>query len=121
MTYDPWTERVYVHDNTFDNNGTMPGGDGSNPNDPLWIVRALLISQHFDVSAGLETIVWDGLTNDGSAPSDVLCAQNNGSATFRNLDVLNLVNMSSPMSTTDASPHDCTQTPRDPVTLPFEG
>jgi parallel beta-helix repeat protein len=120
-TYDPWAERVDVHDNTFENNGTMPGGDGSDSDDPLWQVRALLIAQGFDVSGGLETIGWDGLSKDGAAPGDVLCLRDNGDATFRNLDIVNLVNMTSPMSTTDASPHDCAQPPRDAVTLPFEG
>ncbi len=120
-TYDPWTEGIDVHDNTFQNNGTMPGGDGSDADDPLWQVRALLIAQGFDVSAGLETIVWDSLVKDGSQPSDVLCIQNNGDATFRSLDVVNLVNMTSPMSNTDVTPHDCTMDPRPAVTRPFEG
>lgn len=119
--YDPWAEGVWVHDNTFADNGTMPGGDGSDTDDPLWQVRALLIAQGFDVSAGLEAILWDGLVEDGGSVTDALCVQNNGDATFRNMDILRLASMMSPMSTTDATPHDCAGTPRPAVTLPFEG
>lgn len=120
-TYDPWSEGIHIHDNTFADNGSMPGGDGRDTEDPLWVVRALLISQGFDVSGGLETIIWDGLVEGGSAVSDVLCIQNNGDATFRDLDIIDLAAMTSPESTTDLTPHDCSMPARAPVTLPFEG
>lgn len=109
--YDPWAERIYIHDNTFENNGTMPGGDGSNDQDPLWQVRALLAGAGVDVSGGLESVLWDGVFDEagGAVESDVLCLQNNGDATFRDLDAVRLATGDAAADTnTDATPHDCT-------------
>ncbi|HJL16229.1 MAG TPA: parallel beta-helix domain-containing protein [Sandaracinaceae bacterium LLY-WYZ-13_1] len=107
--YDPWSERVYVHDNTFENNGAMPGGDGSNEADPLWQIRALLAGAGVDIAMGLESILWDGLMEEGASESDVLCIQDNGAASFRDLDVVKLATSDPTADTnTDASPHDCT-------------
>lgn len=121
--YDPWAEGVNVHDNVFENNGAMPGGDGRDSDDPLWLVRGLLIGAGYDVSGGLEDVLWDGLADEasGRGPTDALCVRNNGSASFRNLDIVDLASMSSPESTTEHSPHDCTFPARQSVTLPFEG
>lgn len=118
-SYDPWAERVYVHDNTFEDNGGVPGGDGSNPDDPLWLIRGLLAGAGVDVGAGgLETVLWDGLLEDGTSEADVLCLQNNGAATFRNLDAARLAAMDPEVDTnTDASPHDCTMDGWDEVDL----
>jgi parallel beta-helix repeat protein len=115
--YDPWAEDIWVHDNVFMNNGGMPGGDGSNPNDPLWQVRALLGAVSVDISNGVEDILWDGLLDEGATP-DTLCIQNNGDASFRNLDILDLaVGSAETMTTTDLAPHDCAGTARPPVVL----
>lgn len=111
-SYDPWAERIYVHDNTFENNGSMPGGDGSNTEDPLFLVKALLAGQGVDVDTnGVETILWDGVYDEagGATPSDVLCLQGNGGASFRNLDAVRLATGDPGVDTnTDATPHDCT-------------
>ncbi|HEY8429765.1 MAG TPA: parallel beta-helix domain-containing protein [Sandaracinaceae bacterium] len=115
--YDPWAERIHVHDNTFGGNGTMPGGDGRDSSDPLLLVSALLAGAGVDVSAGLETILWDGLVRGGDDPSDVLCIRANGDASFRNLDIANLAGGGTPQSTTDPSPHDCSFPSRPPVDL----
>lgn len=121
--YDGWAERIYIHDNVFEGNGTQPGGplDELNDQDPLWLVRGALIAAGVDVSGGLEDILWDGALDEGAGAGDVLCIRNNGDASFRNLDLVNLFAASSPMTTTDAGPHDCSQPPRPSVSLPFEG
>lgn len=109
--FDPWAEGIWVHDNTFENNGGMPGGDGSNPNDPLFIVNAALTAGGVDLSDGMEDILWDGFASGDAG--DAMCIQGNGGASFRNIDVPG--NFSG--STTDLDPHDCAGTPRPPVML----
>lgn len=109
--FDPWAEGIWVHDNTFEDNGGMPGGDGSNPNDPLFIVSAALSGAGVDLSDGLEDILWDGLVSGEGG--DALCVQGNGDASFRNIDVAG----GFASSTTDLGPHDCAGTPRPPVML----
>ncbi len=118
--YEPNAERIFVHDNTFESNGAMPGGDGRDDMDPLWVVRALLIAQGVDLSAGLETVLWDGIVPEGGEVGDVLCVQEDG-VSFRNLDIVDLAAMTSPETTTDLAPHDCSFPARAPVQLPFEG
>lgn len=110
-TYDPWLDGIYIHDNTIGVNGTMPGGDGSNENDPLWQVRALLGGAGVDISMGVEDILWDGLLDTGASP-DVICIQESD-ASYRDLDLAG----SAAMTSTDVSVHDCTGTPRPPVQL----
>jgi parallel beta-helix repeat protein len=111
--YDPWAENVWVHDNTFSNNGDMPGGDPPNIADPLHISMTFLDMNGVDVSGGLEDILWDGFLEEGATPGDVFCFGANGDASFRNVDIVG--NFES--STTDPAPHACQGTPRPPVDL----
>jgi parallel beta-helix repeat protein len=115
--YDPWAEDIYIHDNTLSNNGGVPGGEGDDDDDPLWLLRAALGGLGVDISMGLEPLLWDGLLEEGNT-ADTLCIQNNGSATFRNLDIIDLASGNpDTMSTTDLTPHDCVGVTRQPVVL----
>jgi parallel beta-helix repeat protein len=55
QNYDPYLSKLYIHDNTFSNNGTAPDA----------LVAALLGSP-------LPNVLWDGLTPP-DAPSEQLC------------------------------------------------
>jgi parallel beta-helix repeat protein len=92
-TFDEWPETLYVHGNTFTNNGTMPTGLFKMFGRPM-----------------LEDILWDGVIDPKKDNSDMslsLCIQDNGSATFRNFD-FNPEMISDPgMPSTDLAPHAC--------------
>lgn len=102
--YDPQSVTIHVHGNTFMSNGAMPSMTAG---DPLNTVSGLL-----GVST-LEDILWDGFVPMSGGPTDVLCVHDNGTASFRNIDVPG----SFGMSTTDATPHDCTFPARPAVQL----
>jgi hypothetical protein len=91
--FDEYSEAIYVHDNTFSGNGS----------DPVDVYKEAL---------GLPTIqdiFWDGSLKDASATAGgVLCAKNNGAATFLNLGHIPGITDTTKRST-DLAPHDCTQ------------
>ncbi len=104
--FDPYSEGIYVHDNTFMNNGDSPGGmtpDGMN--DALATLLGLMAAQGTMLST-IEEISWDGFLREGDTAEDALCVQNNTGAEFRLLDVPGLLG-SGFDSNTDAGPHDC--------------
>lgn len=104
--YDPYNERVWIHDNSFSGNGQMPGGTtATGANDTLTTLAGLMEAAGTPLET-IEDISWDGFADEGQGPGDVLCAQSNGDATFRLLDVPGLL-ADDLMSNTDASPHDC--------------
>jgi parallel beta-helix repeat protein len=88
--YDPFSETIWIHDNTFAENGASPQG------------LLLLAGQ-----PTLEDILWDGWTDAAKDNTDGhldVCLSGNGSATFRNVNTVeDYMNQS-----TDMAPHDCT-------------
>ncbi|MGE0785262.1 MAG: parallel beta-helix domain-containing protein [Sandaracinaceae bacterium] len=118
--YDPYSEGIYIHDNTYSGNGDMPGSmtpDGSN--DALRTLLGLMAAAGTTLTT-VEEITWDGFLADGSTPADVLCAQNNAGAEFRLLDLPGLLG-DGLMTNTDITPHDCMGTPRPRVDEAFAG
>lgn len=102
-TYDIYPEGNYVHDNSFENDGTNPQG------------QAALIAQ----AAGQTTIqdlVWDGVVDpdkNGEDGSLTNCFQNNGAATFMDMDWDgNFAGKS-----TDVGPYTCSHPALPPIEL----
>lgn len=86
--YEPYPERVHIHDNSFSGNGGSPQG--------------LLVQVG---PAPLEDILWDGIVPpDGTDPE--ICIQNNGDAGFRNFN-LQLPDFEFGEPSMDLTPHDC--------------
>jgi parallel beta-helix repeat protein len=106
--YDPYSEGVYVHDNTFEGNGAAPA-------DAFTILIARAIDPAADPPRGRD-ILWDGVTSPTTmGMGDArLCVRSNGAATFANFDGPNL--LGTPMTSTDPSPHDC-MLPRAPAVV----
>lgn len=77
--YDPYPEGIYIHDNTFAENGTKPSGE-------LGLVLTALLGKPFP------DIMYDGHVDpkkklDGKLPENLsLKVADNGSATFANLN-----------------------------------
>ncbi len=91
---DPDPENTYVHDNTFDNNGTDP----SSPLDMMGVVP-------------IEDFLWDGVEKtDGSGE---LCLSASP-PTFRNIN--GFANLATPANhDTDPTPYECEGTPLEPI------
>ena len=111
--YDPYPERIYVHDNTFSGGGTNP------PDDEIFssLLSGLIATDP------LPDILYDGITDpaklvDGSLPADLkICIQNNTGADFNNFDGSGLLDGSAVNPSSDASPHDCAHEPLAAVVL----
>lgn len=85
--YDPYPERIYVHDNVLGDGGQAPDSE------PL---QALVET----TGEPVPDVVWDGYERDEG--SSVLCLKNNGDATFVNLNAPNGFEASF-----DSAPHSC--------------
>jgi parallel beta-helix repeat protein len=101
--YDGFTETLYLSGNRFSGNGTNPQGT---------------YKDDVKLTAPVEDILWDGSTDlnkdAGTAAQRRICIQQNGSATFRNLNAPQLLQN----QTTDLTPHDCSYPALPAVTLP---
>ena len=96
--YEPYPESIYIHDNTFMDNGTRP--------------QDLLV----EVGAPpLEDVLWDGIASP-DATDPMICIQNNGDAGFRNFN-LNPDGFEFGEPSMDLTPHDCTGETIPPVEL----
>lgn len=99
--YDAYPETLFLHDNTYTNNGTDPQG----------ILDQLAAIAGVDV---LEQILWDGFVDVAKVNTNgslSICLQDGVS--FRNFVLAsNLVG-----TNTDLTPHDCTHPTLPPVTL----
>ncbi|HYV49816.1 MAG TPA: parallel beta-helix domain-containing protein [Myxococcaceae bacterium] len=78
--YDPFSERIHVHHNTFKGGGNDPAG---------LLIKVLTLK----VGSPLPDIFYDGIVNkqklaaDGSVPEDLrLCIHDNGDASFVDVD-----------------------------------
>jgi parallel beta-helix repeat protein len=104
--YDPYTEAIYVHDNTIGEGGAQPDGRVARDIEPK-------------VGRPIPSIIYDGIMDPKKAPADErrICIQNNGSATFANYDAGNGFKKIS----RDPAPHNCSLPPVAPVTLESAG
>jgi parallel beta-helix repeat protein len=72
-TYDPYTDEIYIHDNTISGGGDNPTGRIADGLVPL-------------LGKPLPAILYDGVV-DPKKKTATICAQNNGGAEFVNYDV----------------------------------
>jgi len=97
-TFDPYCEAIYIHDNVFE-------GGGANPSGRIGGV----IHQAFGTEG--PDIIYDGVidpkkTVDGQLPKELgIYVQNNGDATFANLDLGRALKGQQPNISTDLSPY----------------
>lgn len=75
--YSPVPASIYIHDNSISDSFTLPSFKSD--------IGYLLVWQ-FGLS--IPDILWDGITAD-EATDNVICLQNNGEATFANMDAGN--------------------------------
>ncbi len=99
-TYDPYTEKISIHDNVIQGGGDAPQG------------RAETIAKV--AGTPLPGIVYDGVLRPKQADAQV-CAQNNGDAHFLNFDAGNGFKKTS----LDGAKHNCALPALTPITLPF--
>jgi parallel beta-helix repeat protein len=102
--YDPYTGSVYVHDNIVSGGGTDPSG--------LRLKALALV-----VGKPLGDILYDGIVdakNPNAREDSKICVQNNGGATFLNLDAGNDFKHAS----RDLAPYDCSFPALEAVNLP---
>ena len=71
--YDPYPEKIYLHDNVFIGGGTVPRHEA-------------LIALHQETGNNTPNIVWDGLLREGASNDPVVCLANNGEESFVNLN-----------------------------------
>lgn len=94
---DPYTERVYVHGNTFADNGQAPAG----------ALSAL-------GEATLPDVLWDGDVRDDQTDPEICLGATPPS--FLDFDGPNLTNPSERSTSTDTTPHACTLPPLETLT-----
>jgi len=72
--YDPYPEQIYIHDNTYDGGGTVPG-------------HAALKAWHAISGMDSPNIVWGGLVKPGATNENIICLgeASGGEASFMDL------------------------------------
>ena len=102
--YDPFPERIYIHDNEFRGGGTAPR-------------HRLLMAWHEIAQVNTPNVVWGGLTADGNNSSQIVCLGENSSTSFLNLKGgFDLKNVSY-----DPTPHQCSLPRLSPIELKSAG
>ena len=86
---DPFTERTFVHDNDYVDNGLEPRG----------AMQALGVDT-------LENVIWDGIENPRNSAGAEFCL-GSSPTTFRNFNVEAGGLTNSDVHTTDSAPHEC--------------
>lgn len=99
--FDPWSEGIYVHGNTFSGNGTAPAA----------LFTVITSPAGIDT---LEDVIFDGFVGPELTEATTFCMQ--GSGTYRNADFDAEAGMQ--MSTTELGAHACMVAEREPVMLP---
>jgi parallel beta-helix repeat protein len=105
--YDPFTEAIYVHDNTISGGGTAPSGEYADALAPV-------------VGKPMPAILFDGIVDPRKRVGDRLpddlriCIQNNGDASFLNYDAGGRFKHLD----RDLSRYNCSLTPLSAVNLP---
>ena len=108
--FDPYCEAIYIHDNVFDGGGTNPTGR-----------IGKMIKQAFGDQG--PDIIYDGVVDqkklvDGKLPKELgIYIQNNGAATFANLDLGRAAQGKQPNISTDLSVHKGELPPLAPVAV----
>ncbi len=100
-TFDPYPERIYVHDNKFSGGGDSPDG---------LELKALKLAM-FGLGGHLPDVMWDGYVNTKRTEGPQICIQ--GASGVINADGPN--KNKNPKS--DAAPFNCKLEPLPPVTL----
>jgi parallel beta-helix repeat protein len=95
-TYDPYTDSIYIHDNTISGGGNAPAGRTRD------LVPVL--------GASMPSILYDGILRPNTKDAKI-CIQNNGDATFADYDAGN--KFKHPKR--DLKAHDCSLPPLQPV------
>ena len=70
--YDPYPERIYLHDNEFHGGGTAPR-------------HRALVPWHEQSGLNTPNIVWDGIVREGSSGENLICLGTDSEASFMNL------------------------------------
>jgi parallel beta-helix repeat protein len=111
----PFSNNIYVHNNTFSNNGTAPHTDneapdgGTSPNQLGSLLAGLVAFHSFPAPGNVPDLVWDGIGDEAppvnyvppAAPAATIAGtppnpsnyfiQSNGTGTWANLNFPNLV------------------------------
>lgn len=98
-TYDPYTDSIYIHDNTITGGGAKPSGRFAEDLMPF-------------AGKPLPAILYDGVLRPASTDAQI-CVKNNGEATFLNYDAGNQFKHPS----RDLKTHDCSLPPLNAVAL----
>jgi parallel beta-helix repeat protein len=107
--YDPFPERVFVHDNDISGGGGAPAGGSA------FQSKKLVLALRFALGTPLPDILWDGIAPPDREPR--LCLRDNGAARFANADAANDFASVS----WDAGPFDCTLSRLEAVVLETAG
>lgn len=71
--YDPYPEKIYIHDNRF-------SGGGTSPRHPA------LVALHELTGDQIPDVAWGGILKPGVENRDLICLENNGEESFVNLN-----------------------------------
>ncbi len=71
--YDPYPEKIYIHDNRF-------SGGGTSPRHPA------LVALHELTGEQIPDVAWGGILKPGVENRDLICLENNGEESFVNLN-----------------------------------
>ena len=88
--YDPYPEKIYIHDNEFIGGGTVPG-------------HAALAAWHKVSGKNSPNIVWGGLVKPGSGDENIICIGEGSEESF--MDLKGGLNPSD--VSYDSGPHQC--------------
>ena len=72
-SYDPYPEKIYIHNNTF-------SGGGNSPRHPA------LEALHERTGEKIPNVAWGGILKPGVENQDLICLENNGEESFVNLN-----------------------------------
>jgi len=97
--YDPFTDAIYIHDNTITGSGDKPGGRFAEDLMPF-------------AGKPMPAILYDGVLRPATTDAQI-CVKNNGDATFLNYDAANGFKHPS----RDLKLHDCSLPPLNAVAL----
>lgn len=96
--YDPYPERIYIHDNVF-------SGGGDSPRHPA------LVALHEQTGEKIPDVAWGGTVKPGVENKDLICLENNGEESFVNLNGGNEPSF-------EMTPHRCSLPRLSGITLP---
>jgi len=71
--YDPYPEKIYIHDNSFSGGGNIPR-------------HPALVALHEKTGEKMPDVAWGGILKPGVENRDLICLENNGEESFVNLN-----------------------------------